>query len=487
MQKISVLRRLVPLFLSSCLLAACQMSANDLALTDNSIKQANKIEAPPTLSMAASTPGRAIEGGNADKGNAPKTRDRGSLSMEAAVLRAVGWHPSVEDATGRILQSEERIRAAKAGYYPQLNAGVNSGYQSRNREGWRPNLNVSASQMLYDFGKVSSSVEIERAGKNISQAQLLLAVDNLARDTANAVVEVQRYRQLLAFAQDQVEGVKRIAALVNERSDRGASTMSDKVQADARVESALATQLQYQSELSRWKVALAALIGGGSPDPRSDAPTWLGQACSVQTPDWDEVPAIRQAEAEKEEAQAQLAASRADGLPTVSLEASTGYDFNASRDDTRSNDRQPEYSVGINVSSSLYNGGQTAAQKRAAAHGLRSAEAAIRTARYDVERNLMESRSQVGTLGRLADALQSRASMMIKTRDLYREQYVQLGTRTLLDLLNAEQELHEARFQIANTTHDIRRLNINCLYNSGKIRQQFGVNAFALAGGVITQ
>ncbi|MBC8716939.1 TolC family outer membrane protein [Ochrobactrum sp. Marseille-Q0166] len=458
------------------------MSADNLALGEKTLKQTKNSEAPRPLSMAGSTPVPAVDRVNVTASVTPKTSDHGSLTMEAAVRRAVNWHPVVEEATGRIYQADERIRVAQAGYYPKLNAGVNSGYQSNNREGWRPQFNVGASQLLYDFGKVASSVDAERAGKAIYHARLLLAVDNLSRDTANALIEVQRYRKLSVVAQQQVEGVKRISALVKERTDKGASTMSDKVQADARVESALATQWQYQSELNRWEVALAALIGGSKPNPTNEVPTWLGKSCDVAVPDWEEVPAMLQAKAEKEEAKAQLAASKAEAFPTVSLEASTGYDLNASRDNTTSNDRQPEYSLGVNVSSSLYNGGQTRARKRAAIYGLQSAEAAISTARVDMERNLLESRSQIGTLSRLMGSLELRAEMMVKTRDLYREQYVELGTRTLLDLLNAEQELHEARFQSANTVHDIRRLNLNCLYSSGKMRQSFGLHTAMLTG-----
>jgi len=462
------------------------MSANSPDMDDKTLTRSEKngISRPseatgfaPTLTANRSEPSSASK-------TTLKTPDRGSLDMETAVRRAIEWHPSVDEVTGRIYQAEERIRAAKGGYFPKLNAGVNSGYQNSNREGWRPNFNVSASQMLYDFGKVSSSVDIEQAGKGISRARLLLAVDDLSRDTANAVVEVQRYRSLAALALAQVDGVRRIAGLVGERTDKGASTMSDKTQADARVESALATQLQYQSELSRWQVMLGALIGGSSPNPTDDAPTWLAKACDIAAPDWEEVPAILEAQAAKEEAKAQLAASRAEAFPTVSLEASTGYDLNASRDNTTGNDRQPEYAVGVNVSSSLYNGGQTGARKRAAAYALQSAEAAISTVRFDIQRNLMGSRSQIGTLSRLRGSLESRAGMMVKTRDLYREQYLELGTRTLLDLLNAEQELHESRFQIANTVHDLRRLNISCLYNSGKIRQGFGINPAMLRGAL---
>ena len=490
MRKIRILIHLTTILTALCLLAACQMTATVTGQEDKaSGRPAMKTETPRPLSTAGSVlPGRAVDGGSLALASTPKVQaSAGALTMETAVRRAVSWHPAVDEATGRIYQADERIRAAQAGYYPKLKAGVASGYQSSNREGWRPNFNISASQVLYDFGKVSSSVEIERAVRDISSARLILAIDDLSRDTANAVVELQRYKRLTALAQEQVEGVKRIAGLVNQRTDKGASTMSDKVQADARVESALSTQLQFQSELNRWQVALGALIGGGSPNPTPDEPHWLGQACQAAVPDWEEVPTMLQAKAEKEEARAQLAASRAEGLPTVSLEAMTGYDLNASRDDTRSNDHQPQYSAGLNVSSTLYNGGQTAARKRAAAYALQSAEAAISTARYDIERNLMEARSQIGTLGRLMGSLESRSDMMVKTRDLYREQYLELGTRTLLDLLNAEQELHEARFQIANTVHDLRRLNLSCLYNSGKIRREFGINPAIVRGGQVSQ
>ena len=100
----------------------------------------------------------------------------------------------------------------------------------------------------------------------------------------------------------------------------------------------------------------------------------------------------------------------------------------------------------------------------------------MRAARLETQRALQEAGSRIGTLNSLSNALAARSDMMATTRDLYREQYLSLGTRTLLDLLNAEQELHEARFQMATTTHDIRRLNLDCLYSSGLMRQRFAVD-----------
>ncbi len=63
---------------------------------------------------------------------------------------------------------------------------------------------------------------------------------------------------------------------------------------------------------------------------------------------------------------------------------------------------------------------------------------------------------------------------------LYGRQYLELGTRPLLDLLNAEQEIHQSRFDLVNTQADLQRLQIDCFYNSGAIRRVFGIDHSAI-------
>lgn len=397
------------------------------------------------------------------------------MTLERAVQRAVSWYPSMAEAEGKIYQSDERIKSAEGGYLPKVNAGLGSGYKNYNDKGWHPQATVNATQMLYDFGKVSSAVETERAGKNISTAQYLAKMDGLGRDVSHALIEVQRYKSMIDLANGQINGVKKIAELVKQRTDEGATSASDSIQAQARVDEATATMLQYQSQYNLWRTTLASLTGldSGSLAVDDAVPPWLDNSCNVSQPDWNQAPALLEAQARKQEAEAQLAASKAAGLPTVNLEATAGYDLNNSASSASSN--QGQYSIGVNVSASLYNGGQTAANRRAAGYAVQSSEAAINAARLDLQRGLMESRGQISAMQRLIAPLQSRGQAMEETRDLYREQYISLGTRTLLDLLNAEQELHQARFQIANTKYDIRRLQIGCLYNSGLLREKFNL------------
>jgi adhesin transport system outer membrane protein len=67
--------------------------------------------------------------------------------------------------------------------------------------------------------------------------------------------------------------------------------------------------------------------------------------------------------------------------------------------------------------------------------------------------------------------------MMRETRDLYQKQFLDLGTRTLLDVLNADQELHAARFDEINTRFDLYKLNVECAYAAGRLRDAFGLSS----------
>ncbi len=71
-----------------------------------------------------------------------------------------------------------------------------------------PSLVVSVSQMLYDFGKVSSSVRAADAAVAQQQAMVMLNIDQVAHDTAGAVVQLQGYQKLVKIARGPGRFVK---------------------------------------------------------------------------------------------------------------------------------------------------------------------------------------------------------------------------------------------------------------------------------------
>ena len=404
------------------------------------------------------------------------------LSIAAAVANAVQTHPSVQQAAGFLAQSDDHIDVAKAGYFPQLSGGFNTEYDPdlvRYNSRVVHKMQVSASQMLYDFGKVSSAVGRAEAMRAAARARVLLSIDQVARETAYAVIELQRYERLLKIAQAQVEGVAAIAALARERHQKGAGTLSDELQAQTRTESAHATLMEIQSQVERWKsnvrhLTSLAQITGLTPG----VPTGFQSACTGDAPVWGLLPEALAAEAERAAALASLDEASAQILPTLSLEGSAARALNA---ETRSN-RKNDLTAMVNFSMPFYQGGILQAQRSAATHALSAADATLSSVKLAASQRLVEARNQAAGYQQRSGLLSERIKSIAQTRDLYREQYLALGTRTLLDLLNAEQEYHQASIVQANNVHDLRRMQVDCLYSSGRMREAFDLNGQTIAG-----
>lgn len=400
------------------------------------------------------------------------------LSLEQAVRAAAETHPSVRNVARKVQQASEGIAAARAGYYPQVSGGIGSQLSNQNVRPYDSRkvhtASVSVSQMLYDFGKVDSQVGQARASADASRAQVLLTVDDLASETAQAWLEMYRQQALGEIARDQLKGVQALAELTQERARKGASSRSDVEQASSRVEAARTQLVDTQTELRRWSVSLMYLTGARSPSTIvGTVPPILETACNAGMTT-AEPPAVRLAQAQREEAEAALRAADAQLMPTVSLDGSISRGLNARS--RLAGESGVGATVELNFSAPLYEGGGNQARQRAAAHALSAADAALDRARLVVQQELEDARSQLRGSAQRLPVLEARVQSIRSTRDLYLEQYLQLGTRSLLDLLNAEQEYHTVRFDQAKSIHDQYRLGLQCLYNTDRLRTAFGLD-----------
>lgn len=412
---------------------------------------------------------------------AAQTDEAEMASYQEAAQTAVSWHPSIVEAAARLSQQEQRIDVAKAGYYPQVTGGIGVGYDSASRERWNPRANLGVNQRIWDFGKTASEVAAERAGVRARKAEVLLAVDAIVRDTSYSIIEIRRGRELLDVAQEQLDSVSAIGLLVETRYNRGAATRSDALQALSRVDAAESTILQIEAELRRWQSNLAFLLGRErAPQVEEGGEERFEGACQNRDIDWIQVPSMLQAEAEREQALAELRRARADRYPTISLGAGASTDIHDPLVDHRT-----DYNVGLNVSTSLFDGGARSAGARSADYALNAAEAALDATRLESTRVLAEARERVSILRERLGSLDMRQAKMQETRRLYRLQYLELGTRTLVDLLNAEQEVSQIRFDAVNSKYDLVRLGVDCLYTTGGLRSAMGLEGMTIEGVVL--
>lgn len=410
--------------------------------------------------------------------------DSKPLELADAVRRAVARHPSIADAIATLAQQSGGVEVARAGYYPQVKLGMGAGLDNGGASARRGNgllASAALSQMLYDFGKVSGAVDQSEAQARRQQAVVLRQIDAVAQQTAEAVVRVHRYQSLAAIAQEQVKAVEKVLDTARLRAKSGLSTKADPLQAESRVESARANLLQMKALLAQSRERLATLLGGPAPVIVAPLPQQLASELRVdETPDASLLPDVLAAEADRRVAEAQLDIAKAQRYPTLSLDVSANKALGGVNPGTLERNGT-SHTVMFNLTSAIYQGGALDAQVRAATAAVEAARMRIEAARLNAGDQARSFREQVAGAQARLGVLAERHRSISEARDLYREQYT-LGTRSILDLLNAEQEIHQAAADQEAVLHDLWESRIGYIGATGQGRAWYGLDNTTVQG-----
>ncbi|WP_174558995.1 TolC family outer membrane protein [Acinetobacter bouvetii] len=402
------------------------------------------------------------------------------LSFNAAILQALQHSPDISQGISALTQQDAYIDVAKAEYYPQISGGLSTGDLTSGERG-RQLISLNASQLLYDFGKVKSGVDIQQATLMAEQAGVLASIDQVAYETANAIVNVKRYEEITRIAQQQIAGITKIAEITDLRAKAGISTQADPVQARSNLEAAQAHLIVQQTQLKKFQQKLRTLLGMDVTNLSWSLPeTIIRNSNLYSDPEFNKVPNMMSAQAEVELAKFQKQQSKLSQYPSIKLKGSLSQALNG-RNPNNNEDDGYYNSVMIEVSSNLYQGGAQASQTRAASYAEEAAKSKVNSVYLDVLDEVRSLREEVDYKQKQLNILVARKQTTIRTRELYQEQY-KLGTRTAVDLLNAEQTIHSASEDIENTRYDIYAALVRYIAVTGRSRDLYDLNHISIQG-----
>lgn len=392
-----------------------------------------------------------------------------SYNLQQVVEMAVANYPSIRGAMATVGQQQAGVDVARAGYYPTVQVGINTGRQGLYGSGQAASASVS--QMLFDFGKVKNAVASAESSVNTSALQVNAEVDRVATQAALAAVELERYTSLEASARAQLDAVNKLLDLARKRAQLGASNQADPAQAEARVSAAEATLESVRNLVSQQRTQLTTLIGrevpAGGVVISQDV---LKQAVSNISPDVENSVNVQIAESQKETAVADLEEAKSNTKPTLSLQAGVNQYLGAA------SNYMPggrEYTLTIGVTHNIFQGGAPTARVRGAAEALRGADERIRTEQLQAANDRRVYEEQMTSLASRMTTLKSRRASIVETQKLYKEQYLSLGTRSLLDLLNSEAEIYQAESDEINARHDLWAAEVSYINTTGYMRDVF--------------
>lgn len=402
------------------------------------------------------------------------------LNLYEAIKLAVMRHPDISQSISTLASQNANIDVAKAGYYPQLSAGVTTGDMTSGERG-RQLFNVNATQMLYDFGKIKSGVNVEKAKLLASQANVLVSIDDISLQVATAVINIKRYQEITRIAQEQIRGIAKIAEIATLRANAGIATQADPVQAQSYLESAQANLIVQQTQLNIYKQRLRTLLGADTSSLKLDIPDSLIQRSNIYSdPQFNKIPQMMLAKAQADVAGLEKKQTQLSRYPTLSVRGTLSQAVNG-RNPNNNKDDGSDSSIMFEATSNFYQGGAVASQTRSASYAEEAAKARVNTIYMETLDQIQLAQEQIENKQKQMKVLVSQQATSVRTKELYQEQY-KIANRSVVDLLNAEQAIHSANSQIETARYDIYENLVQYISATGKSRDVYQLNNLTIQG-----
>ena len=301
-------------------------------------------------------------------------------------------------------------------------------------------FNIVAELTLYDFGRNRLAIDAAKESVLSAREGLIGVEQQVLFRAVSAYMEVRRALEIVALRQSNVRLITQELRAARDRFEVGEVTRTDVALAEARLASARANLAVAQGDLEVARAEYAAAVGrkpGQLQTPRA-LPALPGETAARDTA-LRSHPSMRRAQHEVTVAEINIARAEAAMKPTVTLEGRLGV--------TESLDG-PNFtrggSVSLGASGPIYQGGRLTALMRQAIARRDAARGNLHVVRHTVAQDVANAyaRLTVARAAREATERQVRAAT-VAFRGVREE--ATLGARTTLDVLNAEQELLDAR------------------------------------------
>lgn len=391
----------------------------------------------------------------------------GGLTLQDAVIKSLDWDAGLSGLVNQYRAQLEAVYQKETEYYPQPGLGVS---RTLNNSDKGYVTTASVSQLLYSFGRVSSQIDSLTARSDQSLLRVFVNADEVAEKTAMLYLDIKRYQDYIVLAEEQLVSVQHITDLARERTAAGAASRADLVQAEARLDTARlqlnTLKLEHENQILNLNRMTGISVGQLSPQP-IDAALYSRQ-CYSQDIDFNTVPVVLVARAGLTIAQSDREAAKRESMPSIALQGSYQQRFDAK--DTDRYGRE-DHSVELTVNVPLSNFYTSGSKQRMAGYQENAANADIQHTQNVVENNRRNQQIRLNELEQRMKLLDSRNLSLKDVTRLYQEQYVALGQRSIIDLLNADQEWHQSRRDYAAAKYDYLATSISCASQLGRFRE----------------
>lgn len=396
-----------------------------------------------------------------------QTQEGQAKTLTESVERAILTNPQIGAMYKDFQSALEGQNVRRGDLLPEVNAQgwVGREWRHKSSTSWtRRGYGLDLRQLIFDGFSTLNLVRQLGLEKLGSYFQLMETVDSIALEAAQAHLDVQRYREMVGLARENYDLHMNIFKQIEERQKSGVGRGVDLEQAHGRRALAQSNLMTEAGNLNDVEQRYRRIVGHPAPAVLVD--NFDGASYIPQQPEnfaqfLQVNPAILAKQALVQAAESGVKSAQGRMAPTLELRASTGRDKNEPPHLNNSlNGRSSN--VQLLMSYNIFRGGSDSARIR---QTLAQEDAAREVRDYtcrNIQQELTIAWNNIHRLQEQIPFLEQHELATSKVRVAYMQQF-QIGQRTLLDLLDTENELFDARRALANARYDLKLAQLRWL------------------------
>lgn len=394
------------------------------------------------------------------------------LLMREMVGKALQHSPEARVANANEMAADYEIDEVKGRRWPQVRLGVdtaltkqNGGRDSRSGDS-TGTLNITTN--VWDWGRNKYDIYSAEAALDLIEQTGEVELEQVAFSTASELINLIRAQKSVVVVEDYVLQMSNRVEMLSKIVDNDTGRGSELVQARAKLLSAQASRQQIQNQQKIAQIKLKRLLGEEAPlvpgGVLANTQPMIEPAAALAALDKHPMLLRLKARAEVEEGRAQ--SHKAQGLPGLNLVVRKEQNqFSGSANQNRQND----WYAGLEVQWDVFNGGANKAAQQVAIARKSSAMEEYDKVDQDLRQEINRLVQSRANAAQLADEYQRLSLETDRIRKMFYEQWYNLGKRTLLDVLIAENDHFNSQLQAINNRCDSVMADLSILSGSAKL------------------
>lgn len=403
------------------------------------------------------------------------------VTLKQMVEKVVSANPEIQARYHAYVGAGYERDVVKGGFLPKVD--VQSTYRNQENINNARNLNgleiptwnneLVLRQLIFDGFATANEVNRLNHAKRVRYYELQSAMQNTTLEFMRSYIDTLRFRQLAEYAKSNYVTHKQLYDRIKERVDAGVARRVDLEQASGRLALAEANLLTEMTNLHDVTARIQRLLGELPPATLEQAdfysagveatPAEALRVAYLKNPDL--LSTIEDIQATKDE----IKTKEARYLPRVDLQARKNLGTSS---DGRNSTNAADV-LEVTMSFNLFNGFSDQASVSQSIEKMNTANDVRDKACVDTRQLVTIAYNDIRQLKEQLDYRERHKKAIESAREAYRKQF-EIGQRTLLDLLDTENEYFQARRSYSNTDYDIQAAYARLYGSQGELLNRIG-------------